>query len=1165
MVNFCNYKNYLTNGLFSTPIITTNSYQYIKETTITGWTFNNAIILNGTNAFGITTPYPCGTQAFGIQMLTSITQVFNVPKSSKYNLIVWYCGRNCCDKSGQGNTLNITINGILTNVVLVTSVSVWNYKIIQLNLSAGQNTIEITGTSKTDRTTAIQLILTENFRSISSSAIVKYGNMLNIEKKIISDNQEYYTILQKDGNLCIYNNNNKNIWCSGKTLTASTASTIPFLTFNLDGTITIKVGSTTLWTSNVNKNKLESLSNTILSIDNDGILRIWSSTNTDSNYIVWQSPNIGQITTESKINETIKTEIIKTEIIQSTSKYDINAVPVYTQGNYGISPWGTNPSFPDKTAKWIWYTANSNIIAPVNLTNSIPIQYIYINNTQEQITGTLNVIIDNSCDIYLNSTILKSNVVGGWGTSGIVWNQINFVVNPGTNLFEFRVANSNQYAGLLVSAITSNSTILFNSNSSWKFVPILPIPIISSNLSNINLITTIDKSFPWGSLTLGGLATQYVNIGTTITGMEGLSFGCWFKSNSNSNFARIFDFGNAKLSDNIILFINGNSLAASIYTVNTRLGINDRYNLSTNINTNTWYHIVWTIQPTTIGAVWLFYLNNKLIANIQDVYPINIPRTKCYLGKSNWSSDPYFNGSMANFVMYQKVLSPNEIKALYYNMINLNDTKLYIYLPFSSNSVLDTLLNNYANYGNIGTGKAVKTFNLITNNSSVKSENWNCLQESSGSTMYTPVKIDKSNTICMSLDGTNCIYGTKSECVELSFNPATPYNPVICGSDTINSINSNMCIGANNLLKSLNQPDITTATATTTTNNIISESLNQGISIDKIKPGIGLLDSLNESKVFMEGKLSSGGKPIQISSLFDVNKLMVGGIFKLKVNLPFVPPYIKGSNWDQKTGSDKNYFYLSVEKLDPNCNIKTSSGNCYTAYADEKNCSSKSLTTYNVSNSYRLVLIPLVYALEPVIPLGKSSDWTIIQLGSQYYLKNVQTGYLPSLYSDNSTIQVYGDMEVSSNSNVSLINNEISNTLCTDKIPPVQTEGTAYVKCDIKKDPGLYLMMSKNIGTSSPIRININNNKTIGINLLSFNSFGHPTKNYALTQCNFNVKTFAFIEKITNNLGEFLVNMVCFTDTTTNNQIQKNQLEFTVELMKFPTSFIKDNSVFDIN
>src|SRR3989338_9395572 len=100
-------------------------------------------------------------------------------------------------------------------------------------------------------------------------------------------------------------------------------------------------------------------------------------------------------------------------------------------------------------------------------------------------------------------------------------------------------------------------------------------------------------------------------------------------------------------------------------------------------------------------------------------YPVNMERKNCYIGKSNWNSDSYFNGAFSNFVMYQKVLSIKEINNLYYSMINLTDPDLYIYLPFSTNSVLDTLLNNYAG----------KVFYLPNIKSNIANENWTCLQQ----------------------------------------------------------------------------------------------------------------------------------------------------------------------------------------------------------------------------------------------------------------------------------------------------------------------------------------------------------------------------------------------------------------------------------------------------
>jgi hypothetical protein len=108
-------------------------------------------------------------------------------------------------------------------------------------------------------------------------------------------------------------------------------------------------------------------------------------------------------------------------------------------------------------------------------------------------------------------------------------------------------------------------------------------------------------------------------------------------------------------------------------------------------------------------------------------------------------------------------------------------------------------------------------------------------------------------------------------------------------------------------------------------------------------------------------------------------------------------------------------------------------------------------------------------------------------------------------------------------------------------------------------------MTTNNIGESSPVRININNDNTISMNLLSFNSYGYPTKVSSLIYCNFNVQTYSYIEKITNTLGTFLVNMVCFSDVQNTKLTTSNQLKFTVELISFPPNFVKENSVFTIN
>jgi hypothetical protein len=820
--------------------------------------------------------------------------------------------------------------------------------------------------------------------------------------------------------------------------------------------------------------------------------------------------------------------------------YDISAVPVYVLGEYGIAPWGKNINFPNNTAKWIWYSEKANINAPNNSDTPMSIQYVYTNKSEIVIDINLNIIIDNHCEVFLNLNQLKTNnnsmvATGGWVQGSNTWNIIPCKIQPGNNLFEFRVKNAGGPGGLLITAITNpNNTVLFETNSTWNFVPMSTKPIVSCNLSENTLITTKDKYFPWGCLILNGTPAQYVNIGKTITGMGGLSFGCWFRSNNNKNIANILNFGNEQ-NNNIMLYVKNNKLGINVILTNTSTNTNPD-NLSSDINDNKWHHIIWTIQPTTTGANYNIYLDNIMISATQGAYPINMVRTNCYLGTN-------FNGAISNFVMYQKVLSTKEINSLYMSMINLFDPNLYIYLPFSTNSVLDTLLNNYAG----------KTFSLPIIRSKVENENWTCVSEESDK--WIGVKMENNKPICMSMDGKNCINEkTLKDCEVRISNPIVPQNPITCENQT------GWCDIATRQLTS-KQPDKPILSP-------IKTETETGMSIGEVKPSIRSLSALEtntEGEALNLNPLQGGGQILTITNMDDINNLLVEGTFKLRVNLPMMPPYIKGKSFDTIKGVEPNYFYLSVEKLDYNCNIKGPNGNCIQAFADDKKCNIRALTSYNLSNTYRLVLVSSQYVLDQSIPIGKNSDFSLVKFNDQLYLKNVQTGYLPSLYSNDTNIPVYGDMEVKSNSNVNTIYTKLNNTLCNQEVPPIQTKGTSFVRCDIKQNPGTYLITTKNIGTSSPIRININSDKTISLNLLSFNTFGFPTNVYSLVSCKFNVKTFAYIEKMTNALGTFMVNMVCFEPTQNNISNSKNQLKFTVELVNFPKNFIKNNSIFNIN
>jgi hypothetical protein len=48
-----------------------------------------------------------------------------------------------------------------------------------------------------------------------------------------------------------------------------------------------------------------------------------------------------------------------------------------------------------------------------------------------------------------------------------------------------------------------------------------------------------------------------------------------------------------------------------------------------------------------------------------NLYPANVARFNNYIGRSNWSSDPYFTGNIDDFRVYKRVLTPTEVSTLY--------------------------------------------------------------------------------------------------------------------------------------------------------------------------------------------------------------------------------------------------------------------------------------------------------------------------------------------------------------------------------------------------------------------------------------------------------------------------------------------------------------------
>jgi hypothetical protein len=316
---------------------------------------------------------------------------------------------------------------------------------------------------------------------------------------------------------------------------------------------------------------------------------------------------------------------------------------------------------------------------------------------------------------------------------------------------------------------------------------------------------------------------------------------------------------------------------------------------------------------------------------------------------------------------------------------------------------------------------------------------------------------------------------------------------------------------------------------------------------DEAKPQLNVLNSVYKIK---------NVKNINLTSLEDVNDLLVGGEFKLRVNLPMVPPYLKGEEFDTKKGKNPNIFYLCIEELQPNCNIKNLNNSCTNLYVDNKNCKSKILTSNVQENSYRFVLVTEAYVKNQYIGLGNNSTFTLIKVNGNYYLKNIETGLIPCLWKSNNMVDLYANIDINGpNNNVIKTNNLLYNQLCNEKQPIIK--GEKEVNCKIPADDNMYFITTKNLTQSSPVKLNLNNGK-VSLDLINFNRYGSAENYYSLTVCNYNINTFKDIESVNYDNVNFLVNLVCINSNT------DNKLDFDVELSKFPDNFISKTSIYDI-
>jgi hypothetical protein len=167
-----------------------------------------------------------------------------------------------------------------------------------------------------------------------------------------------------------------------------------------------------------------------------------------------------------------------------------------------------------------------------------------------------------------------------------------------------------------------------------------------------------------GQVALAATSSQYVQLPAGIVApLSDFTIEAWVCVNSLDTWARVFDFGH-NTTTNMFLTIRTGDTGTPRFAITTNGAANEqRITAPVALTTGAWHYIAVTRK----GNTGVLYINGSPVAtnNSMTLRPADLGSTAFnYLGKSQYS-DPYLNGQLDEFRIYNVALTPSEIAASY--------------------------------------------------------------------------------------------------------------------------------------------------------------------------------------------------------------------------------------------------------------------------------------------------------------------------------------------------------------------------------------------------------------------------------------------------------------------------------------------------------------------
>ena len=157
-------------------------------------------------------------------------------------------------------------------------------------------------------------------------------------------------------------------------------------------------------------------------------------------------------------------------------------------------------------------------------------------------------------------------------------------------------------------------------------------------------------------------STQYVSLPAGIVStLNDFTIATWVKVTALSTWARIFDFGSNTTTNMFLVPSNGTNIRFAITT--SGAGGEQQINGTAPLATGAWAHVAVTLS----GSTGTLYVNGAQVGQntAMTLKPSSLGSTTLnYLGKSQYA-DPYLNGQLDDFRIYNGALTAGEVFSLY--------------------------------------------------------------------------------------------------------------------------------------------------------------------------------------------------------------------------------------------------------------------------------------------------------------------------------------------------------------------------------------------------------------------------------------------------------------------------------------------------------------------